>query len=461
MKTPSIPPSYCLLFVLGYLFAGFVPLHPQQKAYNQTDLLLLQDDIHIYAARRGKGFDLYIRKKPAIESVQLFIQDRGGALPALTGEEETAGKDALELYNRDYGGQAWLLMDTSTDHTEFLGEAFYIYIPPEVQVNPEPPEGPMVTIPVEEGFVFVLRAFSMQYANTLSHYQDSPLIVRTHQAALAGSPLKHTESRPLYPHALLFRPGLTFFNPGPGGKLTDDLKLQMRLEPIGTLSFTQELSQTLQYEVLIDRDPLLMNRLIAKGIFKTGLFTIEAGPFIGILNIDTSRLNPGITASVKAVIPPLDIFTASIRFDTSLAKYLSGNGAYLQEFQALNFTYLCTPYLTLALTITNREFIRRAETNTAFNNGWVRYNLSGLYSARRFTAGLNLGYQELRWNYTTFWDANYRYFNIYAAPEGSYLLLPNLELTLSLELPLYPMSYFIDPAEPFLFSASLGVRWTF
>ncbi|MDR2483259.1 MAG: hypothetical protein LBD08_06470, partial [Treponema sp.] len=128
-----------------------------------------------------------------------------------------------------------------------------------------------------------------------------------------------------------------------------------------------------------------------------------------------------------------------------------------------NFTYLCAPFLTFALTITNREFIRRAESNTAFNNGWVRYNLSGLYldGARRFTAGLNIGYQELRWNYTTFWDANYRYFNIYAAPEGSYRILPNLELTLSLELPLYPVDYFTDLAAPSLFSASLGARCTF
>jgi hypothetical protein len=424
-------------------------------------LLLDAAGIHLFAARRGAGFDLFIGKNPSIEFVQLFVQDRGGVLPALTGEEASAGKSALSPGNSDYGGQVWFLMDTASEYIEDLGDVFYIYIPAEVKVNPDPPSGPLLTLPVEEGFVFIIRAFSLQYEGTFYYYQDIKLTIRRNQTLVEEAPPPPAGPVFVPRRTLALTGGAAFFNPGPDGRLTDDVILQMRLEPIINLSFSQEASGTMWYTVSFERDPILLNRLFATGSLGAGIFTLEGGVFLGILNPGADRLNPGITGRVRVLIPPQNRLSASFRFDTSFAKYLSGSGAYIQEYQEGGIEYRFSPQLTAALTLTHREFISRAEANTVYNNGWMRYELAGVYSGRRWSAGLAAGYQELRWSYTTFWDARYQYWNIYAGVRGGYELPGNVDLTGGIELPVYPVGYFEDMLQPFLVKGTLGVRWTF
>lgn len=451
--------KYVFGIILALLLASFLPA--QQKDFILSDLLLITpEDMVITYSERG-GYGLYIRKKPAVESVQIFLPERGEAYPLLTGDPAAAGKDARQIFNRDYNGEAWFLLDSTAENYDSLGDAFYIYIPPVTQIHEDPPDGTMTVIPMREGLMVMVRAFSMKQGNSLSHFRDTPFII---QPSPANEVLRFLEGAPgRLRTSLALSLGLWVFNPGPEGYVDDALSLAKLMEGAGSFALTQGVSDTAGYRIILERDAVLLNRLIIRGVFRIGPLTLEAGPFLGFVNPDPGIMNPGVSALIRWVLPQTNTVSAHIRFDTSLGSLMGAETDYRQELQEFNFAWNPS-FLLLGVTVTNRKLIRYLEEGAQSSSGWIRYQLSGLYINQpyNFSAGLTAGYQELNWYYSGgLHYGRYRYQSVYLGVEAGYRLQPSLDLTLYAEAPVWPLDYLDGFETASLFNVNLGIRWTF
>jgi hypothetical protein len=443
------------------LAPGLVPgLAAQQSAVHTDSLLLLGEDIRLSASPQGSGYELYVRKKTGVAAVQLFLYYEGVMLPLFT-DEYYAG-----------AGEGVFINSVAEPHDVFR-EAFYFLLPPTLLARTDP-DGGLISVAVDDGFEFYIRAYAEGAAGRPPRFQDSPFTVRmVNLEGLASAPLAPNPlfnilgSRPAYRYSLSFSPGLSVFNPGPDGVIDQDFRLLTRFEPVGDIAFAQYLSGNLGYEIRFDRDPLLLNRLIVRGLLITRGFTLEAGPFFGLFNPDAHRLNAGLSTVFRANIPLANAgLSGHVRFDSSLGGGLSTNGDYRQDLQEAGLVCAAAKPFSFGVSLSNRAFSRITEEAVRIDSGWIRYNLSLRFAVPQvISIGLCLGYQELHWDYAASGPAgrtvNHRYWNYYAGLEGGFTFRPGLELTLYLELPVYPTDYFSDFSKPFLFNANLGLRWRF
>ncbi|MDR0554204.1 MAG: hypothetical protein LBG76_05325 [Treponema sp.] len=436
------------------------PALPAQEAVHLDNLLLFGEDVRLSpsARERGFGYDLYIRQKEGVQAVQLFINPDGMMSPLFANARD---------YMNSVGAE--ILVNSSPESHDVFGRAFYFYLPPALWARSQA-DGRLFFAAIEEGVELHIRSLSGGDAGRPSRFLDSPFTV--HMANLEAGLTAQSLSNPLsnmisstppYRYALLLSPGLSVFNPGPERILGEDFRLLMRFEPGGTIAFTHHLSANLGYEFRFDRDPLLSNRFIARGIFSIGGFSLEAGPFFGVFNSGADRTNPGLSMIIRANFPFANAgLSGHARLDFSLRESLSARGGYRQDQQEAGLVCAALKPFIFGFTLSNRDFSRLTEEDAVIDSGWIRYNLSARYadSGQRFSGGVNVGYQELRWNYdgAAVYNANYRYRNCYAGLEGGFLLA-NWELTLYLELPVYPWDYFSNPDEAFLFNANVSLRW--
>jgi Mg-chelatase subunit ChlD len=158
------------------------------------------DDLRIEQRVDG-GFHLYIRKKPAVNSVLLVESTRDPALREdnyayRAGEWNAVNGDETRLLdgapipreNRIYS-----IIDSSPEDHPELGRAFHLYIPYILYSGYENTRHGEVY--VVDGTYFNLRAFALPYGDYRDSFLDNPYVLRVTQreGSPEGSYMKDTE----------------------------------------------------------------------------------------------------------------------------------------------------------------------------------------------------------------------------------------------------------------------------
>jgi hypothetical protein len=485
------------------LFLWFIP-----QGHTQEALAIYAQDVFIEAAPDQQGFHLFIRKKPGVSSV--LLMDSGG--------EDAYAYQTLE-WNEVNGG--WFLRDSSPEDHPRLGEAFHIYIPSVITYGSRNTRH--ATLTVGEGFFINIRGFSQPGYS--GEFRDNPftltqrvpddsmpsmppqiqflppdletvnppasgppsLPVEDSSPDLSASPKAGQETPPPEPpppappdlgppdinplpkaEDFVFAPiihirgGLAIFFPGPEGR---NVQLKNNYDPVGSITLTNWFTKTWGIHLGFDRDPLLMNRLLARAVWDSDFIGLEAGPYFGLLNSETGQVSPGLSLILHARLPWWNFFS-SFRWDGAPGRAPAGPGDYIQAFSEIK-AGMVLPFGRLILSLTGRNTTVRDDLSVDVVSHWARYNLAMEIALPSGPWGLqiDLGYQRLHWTYYLDLQEplNYGYYNIYTGLELS-CRIKSLTLLFGLEAPLYPFVYsriksLADPQSPFFGQISLGIRW--
>lgn len=161
-----------------------IPMQPPAPAPAVTprDLLLQPQDIEIIPT--GDGFDMYIRRKPALGSVLLSdsvkdfsYQNHSYGLRALrhnpVNGDEFRLLDGKIIENRSKG-LYFLMSSRPVPHGKF-GSAFHIYLPPQTVFGyPWARQGVM---PVTNGGEIILRLFALPHADYRGPFIDQKYVI--------------------------------------------------------------------------------------------------------------------------------------------------------------------------------------------------------------------------------------------------------------------------------------------
>lgn len=285
-------------------------------------------------------------------------------------------------------------------------------------------------------------------------------------AAVVGT----TPAAPLFTSGLFFNSGFRAFYPGPEGVLSNNIRLKNDYYPIGSLFFTGKFSNNLGFVLGFDRDSILMNRIMTRVAWNISFIGLEAGPYLGLLNTDSSHVVLGLSLRLRLGVPQWGL-SASFMLDTPLGRELSGPGDYNQSFSEISIGYAPSIF-QFTLSMTNRGSAIKNAQDISVMNDWVRYNFAmGITLPPRNIWGLrfNVGYQELHWTYnynysSTLPALKYPYSSVYAGLGASYTINSSITLSLGLEMPVYPFVYLdiqsiSDPQAPFFGEITFGFHW--
>ncbi len=172
-----------LSVLINLYLGGFVAVSPlfaqSPVSLNASDLRLVPE----YQDESVKGYHLYIRKKPGLESVMLTesAKDPEGkrdsyALRAyeynsINGDEirYLNGKKLESVHAR------YSLIDSTAEKDAVFGEAFHIYIPLKVQYGY--PWARRGEIEIKDGIFMNIRAFGKKYADYSGGFFDNSFIL--------------------------------------------------------------------------------------------------------------------------------------------------------------------------------------------------------------------------------------------------------------------------------------------
>jgi hypothetical protein len=150
-------------------------------------LLILPSDVRIEQSDSSgfgtkTGFDLYVRKKPGLESVLLTetTKDpkgkadnyayRAAEWNKVNGDE----KRFLNGKQLDSPASKFSLVDSSAEDDPVFGKSFHIYIPPEIVYGyPWSRNG---TVKIGRGTFINIRAFARKYADYRGAFKDNPFM---------------------------------------------------------------------------------------------------------------------------------------------------------------------------------------------------------------------------------------------------------------------------------------------
>ena len=150
------------------------------------------------------GYHLYVRKIPGVESILLTETTRDPA-----GKADNYAYRALE-YNPINGdeiryldgqplvseGAKYSLIDSTSERTDFFGQAFHIFIPLKVQYGYE--WSRHAVIEIGKGTFINIRTFEKPYADYTGDYMDSPFMfnLETKRRPKPVPPVKEPEPEP-------------------------------------------------------------------------------------------------------------------------------------------------------------------------------------------------------------------------------------------------------------------------
>jgi hypothetical protein len=158
----------------------------------QDALEVTPGDIRIEQSIEG-GYYLWIRKKPAIESVLLTESTEAPERNATTFAYRTdqyhpANGDERRILDGEFLPQdgRYFLIDSTPEDDEEFGEAFRIFIPYILEYGyPHTRHGEVMVL---DGTYLSIRTFSEPYADYAGSFRDNPFIVRVEQAPQEGPP---------------------------------------------------------------------------------------------------------------------------------------------------------------------------------------------------------------------------------------------------------------------------------
>ncbi|MBR1403392.1 MAG: VWA domain-containing protein [Treponema sp.] len=167
-----------VILLISVLVLGVVQgLFAEDRLIRPEDVRLVYDDGANFAS--AKGYHLFIRKKPGIESVMLVETTKDPA-----GKEDNYAYRALE-HNPINGDEIrylngkvldsqyarYSLIDSTPEKDSAFGEAFHIFIPSEIAFGyPWTRNG---TVKIDRGTFINIRSFEKKYGDYTGEYYDN------------------------------------------------------------------------------------------------------------------------------------------------------------------------------------------------------------------------------------------------------------------------------------------------
>jgi hypothetical protein len=221
-----------------------------------------------------------------------------------------------------------------------------------------------------------------------------------------------------------------FQSPGKGAEsFFDSLHLW------GNLQIAQDFSPSVGFDVRVEHDPILLNRVIARIAYRTHYLAVNLGPLLGVLNGDGSGVFPGLSLSLETVFP--GVFFASLRLDSTIGRRQWETGDYTQEL-ILARAGFWLPNIIARLEYSARFFAEKA-IPTSYRNEWTRFDFSADIFKKNvpYRILINAGYE-----YVSRMPANssgpaYLLRAAYAGLELHVQLHSSFGLNLGAEMPVY------------------------
>ncbi|MDR2052439.1 MAG: hypothetical protein LBP80_03415 [Treponema sp.] len=228
---------------------------------------------------------------------------------------------------------------------------------------------------------------------------------------------------------------LTFFQPPDKGEesLFDTLHLW------GNLQLAQDFFPSADYnvgfDIRVEHDPILLNRVIPRIGYRTRYLAVNLGPFLGVLNGDTSGIFPGLSLSLETVFPGK--FFASLRLDSAIGRRQWETGDYTQDF-ILARTGFWLSNVIVRFEYSARFFSEKAVSGD-YRNEWTRFDLSADFFKKNIPYRLliNAGYEHLSWMPINSAGPSYLLRAVYSGFELCIQLHSSFELNFGAEIPVY------------------------
>jgi hypothetical protein len=203
----------------------------------------------------------------------------------------------------------------------------------------------------------------------------------------------------------------------------------------GNLQFAQDFSSGVGFDIRVEHDPILLNRLITRIGYRTHYLAVNLGPLLGVLNGDRSGIFPGLSLSLETVFPGK--FFASLRLDSTIGRRQWETGDYTQDFiQARTGFWL--PNVIFSLEYSARFFAEKAVPRD-YRSEWTRFDLSADVFKKNvpYRVLINAGYEHISWAPANNSGPAYLLRAVYSGLELHIQLHPSFELSLGAEIPVY------------------------
>jgi hypothetical protein len=234
----------------------------------------------------------------------------------------------------------------------------------------------------------------------------------------------------------------------------------------GNLQAAQDFSPNFGFDVRLERDPILFNRLITRAAYRTRYLAVHLGPLVGVLNGSKLGLFPGLSLSLETAWP--GIFFASLRLDSTIGRRKWEAGDYTQDFIQARAGFW-VPNVVVCLEYSARFFAEKAVPRD-YRNEWTRFDFSADVFKKNvpYRVLINAGYEHVSRMSANSSGPAYLLRAVYSGLKVNIRLHPSFDLDLGAEIPVYSWS----PGSPAENSAkeitirslnlstfTLGFRW--
>jgi hypothetical protein len=259
--------------------------------------------------------------------------------------------------------------------------------------------------------------------------------------------------------------GNTFFDPERTSTLgSTGSRFEPFLSPFGLVSVEGEYSDVVDYRASFDRDPVLGNRILANMGFNFSFLKLEIGPFAGLFNTENRVIRPGVTAALEIDYP--GILFGSLKGSSTIGSPVLFSGDFIQETGDLAFGFW-VPHVICTFSINHKSFTERKSDELLVKDELTRYQFRADVFTKNvpYTIRIDMGYQSLKRLYAPAGGGSDtdEFKSVFAGFEGTYRVLPSLQLILGMEMPVYfwgekPLK---GPERPvFMYQFHAGFVWT-
>ncbi|MDR2177181.1 MAG: hypothetical protein LBP20_03960, partial [Treponema sp.] len=256
--------------------------------------------------------------------------------------------------------------------------------------------------------------------------------------------------------------GFSYLDPGSRGIAENsEYNFQARLSPVSELTFSRGSVTTFGYVLELERDPLLMNRVLARIKGRWGdKITYEAGGFLGFLNPDIKILSPGVSLALNARLWPS--VTARLRIDSALNRTLKTPGDFLQDLYDARIV-LTRGHFVFDVLGTCRIFVRGIRGGLNVTSHWIKTGLNITFSNQNlfFDVGVSGGYQMLALRYPLVVDPlNYSFQSIFFGCNMLFRLSRSVDLFFDLDSSINALEASAQSGrDPLLLHLNVGISW--
>jgi hypothetical protein len=236
------------------------------------------------------------------------------------------------------------------------------------------------------------------------------------------------------------------------------------LFPVGQVRASGPYSDLFNFEGILERDPILRNRVGGEVELLAGPVSISAGPFIGLLNTPENVLSLGFSGGISLEIP--GILFANLKAGTNLGS-VKAVGDYSMDMTRISLGFWL-PNLINTLSLSTKTFGVQHTLSNFIEDKLFRVAYSGeIYSKGvPYVIRIDMGYQSLTRGYTdtaTSLKESDEFNSIFLGFEAEIAVTPLLKILFGAEMPVYswgktPLS---RPKDVWLFQAHGGIIYSF